>query len=116
MRGDVVEVDLTSPTLRVDLLTPPVVAAVATVPALATPANAIAAVNGGFFDEGHTGAPVGVEIVDGAPRTSGVPVGRRPAPPVPPGEDPDAVVGLDATGRAHLARVRFHGRVVGAGQ
>ncbi|MEJ2885942.1 phosphodiester glycosidase family protein [Actinomycetospora aeridis] len=109
LRGDVVEVDLTSPAVRVDLLTPPVVPAVATVPELAARAGAVVAVNGGFFDEGGTGAPVGVEIVDGAARTSGVPVGRRPAPPAPPGEGPDAVVGLDADGRAHLARARFRG-------
>lgn len=111
VRGDVVEVDLTSPAVRVDLLTPPVVAAVATVPELAARAGAITAVNGGFFDQGGTGAPVGVQIVDGAARASGVPVGRRPAPPVPPGESPDAVVGLDAEGRAHLARAHFQGRV-----
>ncbi|GAA4933603.1 phosphodiester glycosidase family protein [Actinomycetospora succinea] len=112
LRGDVVEVDLTSPAVRVDLLTPPVVPAVATVPELAGRAGAIAAVNGGFFDEGGTGAPVGAEIVDGAARTSGVPVGRRPSPPAPPGQGPDTVVGLDGEGRAHLARVAFRGSVV----
>ena len=112
IRGDVVEVDLTSPAVRVDLLTPPVVAAVATVPELAARAGAVAAVNGGFFDQGGTGAPVGVQVVDGALRSSGVPVGRRPAPPVPPGEDPDTVIGVDADGRAHLARVTQRGRAV----
>lgn len=116
VRGDVVEVDLTSPAVRVDLLTPPTVAAVATVPALAARADAVAAVNGGFFDEGGTGAPVGIEIVDGAPRSSGVPVGRRPAPPVPPGEPADTVVGVDADGLAHLARARFHGRLRAGGR
>ncbi|PVZ12966.1 phosphodiester glycosidase family protein [Actinomycetospora cinnamomea] len=110
--GDVVEVDLTSPAVRVDLLTPPVVAAVATVPDLAGRADAVAAVNGGFFDQGGTGAPVGVQIVDGALRSSGVPRGRRPAPPPPPGEDPDTVVGVDADGRAHLARVTQRARAV----
>ena len=114
IRGDVVEVDLTSPAVRVDLLTPPFVAAVATVPELAGRAGAVAAVNGGFFDQGGSGAPVGVQIVDGALRSSGVPVGRRPAPPVPPGEDPDTVVGVDADGRAHLARVAHRGRAVAA--
>jgi len=112
IRGDVVEVDLTSPAVRVDLLTPPVVAAVATVPELAARAGAVAAVNGGFFDQGGTGAPVGVQVVDGALRSSGVPAGRRPAPPAPPGEDPDTVVGVDAAGRAHLARVAQRGRAV----
>jgi hypothetical protein len=112
IRGDVVEVDLTSPAVRVDLLTPPTVAAVATVPELAGRAGAVAAVNGGFFDEGGSGAPVGAEIVAGAPRSSGVPGGRRPAPPVSPGEDADTVVGIDRAGRAHLARVQFRGRLV----
>jgi hypothetical protein len=116
VRGDVVEVDLASPAVRVELLTPPIVPAVATVPELAGRARAIAAVNGGFFDEGGTGAPVGVEIVDGRARTSGVPLGRRPAPPAPPGEGPDAVVGLDADGRAHLARATFRGSLRGAGR
>ncbi|MEJ2861052.1 phosphodiester glycosidase family protein [Actinomycetospora flava] len=109
LRGDVVEVDLASGAVRVDLLTPPVVPAVATVPELAGRAGAIAAVNGGFFDEGGTGAPVGAEVVDGAARTSGVPVGRRPSPPAPPGEGSDTVVGIDASGIAHLARARFRG-------
>lgn len=116
VRGDVVEVDLTSPAVRVDLLTPPVVAAVATVPDLAGSAHAIAAVNGGFFDQGGTGAPVGVEIVDGAPRSSGIPAGRRPAPPNPPGEPADTVVGVDADGHAHLARARFGGRLQSGGR
>ncbi|MFC5137572.1 phosphodiester glycosidase family protein [Actinomycetospora rhizophila] len=111
LRGDVVEVDLASPAVRVELLTPPVVPAVATVPELAARAGAIAAVNGGFFDEGATGAPVAAEIVDGAARTSGVPAGRRPAPP---GEGADTVVGLDDGGRAHLARARFRGALVAA--
>ncbi|MHC1558636.1 phosphodiester glycosidase family protein [Actinomycetospora sp. C-140] len=116
VRGDVVEVDLTSPAVRVALLTPPAVAAVAPVPELAGRAGAIAAVNGGFFDEGGTGAPVGVEVVDGRPRATGVPAGRRPAPPAPPGEPPDTVVGVDAAGRAHLARSVFRGRVSGRGR
>ncbi|WP_433785727.1 phosphodiester glycosidase family protein [Actinomycetospora sp. CA-101289] len=114
IRGDVVEVDLASPAVRVDLLTPPVVAAVATVPELAGRAGAVTAVNGGFFDQGGSGAPVGVQVVDGALRSSGVPAGRRPAPPGPPGEDPDTVVGVDADGRAHLARVTQRGRAVAA--
>ncbi len=114
IRGDVVEVDLSSPAVRVDLLTPTVVAAVATVPELARRAGAVAAVNGGFFDQGGSGAPAGVQVVDGALRSSGVPVGRRPAPPVPPGEDPDTVVGVAADGRAHGARVAHRGRAVAA--
>lgn len=116
VRGDVVEVDLASPAVRVDLLTPPVVPAVATVPELAGRAGAIAAVNGGFFDEGGTGAPVAAEVVGGAARTSGVPVGRRPSPPAPPGEGADTVVGVDADGRAHLARAAFRGSVVAGGR
>ncbi len=110
--GDVVEVDLSSPAVRVDLLTPPTVAATATVLDLARRANAVAAVNGDFFDQGGTGAPVGPQIVAGAPRSSGVPAGRRPAPPPPPGESPDAVLGVDAEGVGHIGRVAFRGRVV----
>lgn len=111
IRGDIVEVDLRTPGVRVDLLRPPAVAATATVPAMAGQVDAVAGVNGGFFDQGGTGAPVGVQIVGGAPRASGVPVGRRPAPPVPPGESPDTVLGVDADGVGHIGRVVFTGEV-----
>jgi hypothetical protein len=73
--------------------------------------HAIAGVNGDFFDEGGTGAPVGVQIVGGAPRSSGVPVGRRPAPPAPPGGSPDTVIGIDTTDVARIGRVTFGGTV-----
>lgn len=111
IRGDVVEADLTVPGLRVDLLRPPAVAATAPVPAMAETLGAVAGINGGFFDMGGTGAPVAAQVVDGAPRASGVPVGRRPAPPTPPGESPDTVIGVDGDGVGHVGRVVFRGSV-----
>lgn len=111
IRGDLVEVDLTNPAVAVTLLHPPAVAATATVPAMAGARNAIAGVNGDFFDMGGTGAPVSVQIADGVPRSSGVPAGRRPAPPTPPGESPETVVGFDRAGLGHIGRVTFEGTV-----
>lgn len=108
VRGTIVEADLAGP-VRVDLLRPPAVAATAPVAAMARTVNAIAGVNGDFFDQGGTGAPVGVQIVGGAPRSSGVPVGRRPAPPAPPGQSADTVIGVDTADVARIGRVTFGG-------
>ncbi|MCD2193991.1 phosphodiester glycosidase family protein [Actinomycetospora endophytica] len=109
VRGHVVRVDLANRKVAMALLHPPVVTATATVPDLAGRANAIAAVNADFFDEGGTGAPVGVELADGVPITSAVTPGRRPAPPGPPGSDPDTVLGVDRSGAARIDTVHFAG-------
>jgi hypothetical protein len=115
VRGHVVRVDLRTRTLAVVLLRSPVVSATATVPDLAGRVGAVAGVNGDFFDEGGSGAPVGVELVGGVPVTSAVVPGRRPAPPGPPGSDPDTVLGIDASGAARIDTVRFAGGVTTAG-
>jgi hypothetical protein len=111
VRGHVVRVDLANKKVAMALLRSPVVTATATVPALAGAVGAIAAVNGDFFDEGGTGAPVGVELADGVPITSAVVPGRRPAPPGPPGSDPDTALGIDGNGAARIDTVRFAGGV-----
>lgn len=108
IRGTLIQADLTGP-VHVDLLRPGAVAATAPVAAMAGPVSAIAGVNGDFFDEGGTGAPVGVQLAGEVPRSSGVPIGRRPAPPVPPGESPDTVIGVDTAGVARIGRVLFGG-------
>jgi hypothetical protein len=114
VRGHVVRVDLANRSVAITLLRSPVVTATATVPDLATRAGAIAGVNGDFFDEGVTGAPVGVELADGVPITSAVVPGRRPAPPGPPASDPDTVLGIDTSGSARIDSVRFVGSVATA--
>jgi hypothetical protein len=114
VRGHLVRVDLANRTVAIALLRSPVVTATATVPDLAARAGAIAAVNGDFFDEGGTGAPVGVELAGGVPITSSVVPGRRPAPPGPPGSDPETVLGIDSSGAARIDSVRFAGSVATA--
>ncbi|HEY2223368.1 phosphodiester glycosidase family protein [Actinomycetospora sp.] len=111
VHGHVVRVDLRNRKVAMALLRSPVVTATATVPDLAGRAGAIGAVNGDFFDEGGTGAPVGVELADGVPITSAVVPGRRPAPPGPPGSDPDTVLGIDRSGAARIDTARFSGAV-----
>jgi hypothetical protein len=114
VRGHIVRVDLANRSVAIALLRSPVVTATATVPDLAARAGAIAAVNGDFFDEGGTGAPVGVELAGGIPITSSVVPGRRPAPPGPPGSDPDTVLGIDTSGSARIDSVHFVGSVATA--
>lgn len=111
VRGYLLQVDLANPRVRMSLLHPSVVTATATVPELASRADAIGAVNGGFFDQDGTGAPAGVELADAVPITSAVVPGRRPAPPGPPGSDPDTVLGLDRSGTARIDTVRFTGGI-----
>lgn len=69
-----------------------------TIPNLAEQTNAVAGVNGDFFDIGATNAPVGAEIGDGELRSG-------PAP----GRDNTVAVGDD--GRPRLARVVLAGTV-----
>ncbi|MCD2188854.1 phosphodiester glycosidase family protein [Actinomycetospora soli] len=111
VRGHLIRVDLANRTVAVRLLRPAVVSAVGTVPDLAARAGAIGGVNGNFFDQGGTGASVGVELENGALVKSAVPVGRRPAPPGPPGSSPDTVVGIGADGLGRIGRVLFSGTV-----
>ncbi len=115
VRGHIVRVDLANPGLAVVLLRSSVVSATATVPDLGRRVGAIAAVNGDFFDEAGSGAPAGPELAGGVPITSAVVPGRRPAPPGPPGSDPDTVLGIDASGAARIDTVRFAGSVTTAG-
>jgi hypothetical protein len=116
VRGHLIRVDLANRTVAVRLLRPAVVSAVGTVPDLAARVNAIGAVNGNFFDEGGTGASVGVEFENKALVKSAVPLGRRPAPPGPPGSSPDTVIGIDTQGVGRIGRVLFSGSVRFAGR
>jgi hypothetical protein len=84
----VLRVDLADPAVRAGLLYPGRVAGVATVSAMAESAGAFAAVNGDFFNIGHTGAPVG-PMVTGDRLIKGPQLGRALA----------AGVGQDGVGR-----------------
>ncbi|WP_084681903.1 phosphodiester glycosidase family protein [Actinomycetospora chiangmaiensis] len=111
VRGHLIRVDLANRRVAMRLLRPAVVSAVGTVPDLAARAGAIGGVNGNFFDEGGTGASVGVEYENEALVKSAVPLGRRPAPPGPPGSSPDTVIGIDTQGVGRIGRVLFSGSV-----
>ncbi|MGH3929426.1 MAG: phosphodiester glycosidase family protein [Pseudonocardiaceae bacterium] len=104
VRGDVIEVDLANPAVRTDLLTPGAVAARGTVTQLADARDAVAAVNGDFFDIGRTSAPAGPAVAGGDPLKAAVPQGRRSAPAVP-GAEVEYVFRVGADRRAAIDRL-----------
>lgn len=110
--GDVVEVDLTQPKVRIDLLSAGKVASTAPVTAMADAAGAVAGINGDFFDISATGAAAGPAVRSGRPVKAAVPQGRRAAPAVP-GAEMDYVysVGVDRVGR--IDRLPLSGEVSG---
>lgn len=65
VEADVLEADLSEPTLRVDYTNPGTVAKRSTMTSQGRTSGTIAAVNGDFFDISDTGAPRGVGIDDG---------------------------------------------------
>lgn len=104
--GDVVEVDLTQPGVRIDLLSSGTVAGRATVTGMANRSGAVAGINGDFFDIGRTNAAAGPAVKDGRSIKAAVPQGRRAAPAVP-GAEMDYVftVGVDRIGRVDRLRL-----------
>ncbi|GAA4628978.1 hypothetical protein GCM10023196_047680 [Actinoallomurus vinaceus] len=107
--GDLLEVDLHDPHVRVGLLHPPAIAQREPVSAMANAQQAVAGVNGDFFNisETHpgivpTGSSVGPEIADGHDLKAAVPDGQRFGPALPPGTSTQDVLGV---GRDHEARV-----------
>ncbi|MGI9000162.1 MAG: phosphodiester glycosidase family protein [Pseudonocardia sp.] len=104
--GDVVEVDLTQPGVRVDLLSSGTVAGRATVTGMANRSGALAGINGDFFDIGRTNAAAGPAVKDGRSIKAAVPQGRRAAPAVA-GAEMDYVftVGVDRIGRVDRLRL-----------
>ncbi|MGE3285597.1 MAG: phosphodiester glycosidase family protein [Pseudonocardia sp.] len=111
--GDVVEVDLTKPKVRVELLDSGALASRATVTDMADDVGAVAAINGDFFDIGRSGAPAGPAVQDGTPLKAAVPQGRRAAPPVA-GAEPDYVFSVGQDGKARIDRLRLQGTVTSA--
>lgn len=102
--GDIVDVDLAAPGVRVGLLTAGAVSARASIPEMADRAGAVAAINGDYFDLGRSNAPAGPEVQDGRPIKSAVPQGRRAAPAVP-GAETDVVFAVGADGVARIDRL-----------
>lgn len=110
--GDVVEVDLTDPTVRAGLLVPGAIAASSPVAEMADRTGATAAINGDFFDIGRTDAPAGPAVSEGRPLKAAVPPGRRMGPVVPGAEiDHVFTVGTDRVAR--IDRLRLEARASG---
>lgn len=112
VRGDVVEVDLTVPGVRLDLLVPGVVAARAPIARLADETGAVAGINGDFFDIGRTSAPAGPAVRDGRALKAAVPQGRRFAPAVP-GAEMDYVFAVGVDGVARVDRLPLQAEASG---
>lgn len=118
VRGGVVEVRLSHPRVSVGLLRPPVVAARRKVTSMAAQANAVAAVNGDFF-EMHathrglhpTGAPSGPMVDRGRPLKAAVPAGQRFGPPLPLTASAEDVIGVGTDGLGRVGRLGLAGSV-----
>jgi hypothetical protein len=104
--GDVVEADLTRPTIHTDLLMPGAIAARSPLAEMANRSGATAAINGDFFDIGRTNAPAGPAVAGGRPLKAAVPPGRRMGPVVP-GADVDSVFTVGTDRVARIDRLRL---------
>ncbi|MWA00657.1 phosphodiester glycosidase family protein [Actinomadura sp. LD22] len=116
--GDLLDVDLRAPHVRVGLLHPPAIAQRATVSAMANAQHAVAGVNGDFFNisETHAGVPPtgsssGPEVDGGRALKAAVPDGQRFGPALPPGTSARDVIGVGADRRGHVASLRLAGTV-----
>ncbi|GCB95068.1 hypothetical protein SALB_07871 [Streptomyces noursei] len=118
-RGHLLTVDLSHPEVSVDLLHPAAVAARAPVSELAGDQEAVAAVNGDFFNISEaqhpgvevTGSSVGPEVSSGRALKGAVPDGQRFGPPLPPGASTEDVLGIGYDHRARLDRLALRGTV-----
>ncbi|MGI5129232.1 phosphodiester glycosidase family protein [Pseudonocardia sp. CA-107938] len=108
--GDVVQVDLRAPGVRIDLLSAGKVASTAPVTAMADAAGAVAGINGDFFDISATGAATGPAVRSGKPIKAAVPQGRRAAPAVP-GAEMDYVYAIGTDGVGRIDRLPLTGEV-----
>jgi exopolysaccharide biosynthesis protein len=110
--GDLVEVDLTDPTVHAGLLMPDAVAARSPVAEMANRTGATAGINGDFFDIGRTNAPAGPAVAHGRPVKAAVPPGRRMGPAVP-GAEIDYVFTVGTDRVARIDRLRLEAQVTG---
>ncbi|MGI5326435.1 phosphodiester glycosidase family protein [Actinomadura nitritigenes] len=116
--GDLLDVDLRNPHVRVGLLHPAAIAQRATVSDMANAQHAIAGVNGDFFNisETHAGVPPtgsssGPEVDGGRALKAAVPDGQRFGPALPPGTSTRDVIGVGTDRRGHVASLRLAGTV-----
>ncbi|MFB4300787.1 phosphodiester glycosidase family protein [Actinomadura sp. NTSP31] len=116
--GDLLDVDLRAPHVRVGLLHPGAIAQRATVSDMANAQHALAGVNGDFFNisETHagvqpTGSSSGPEVDGGRALKAAVPDGQRFGPALPPGTSARDVIGVGADRRGHVASLRLAGTV-----
>jgi exopolysaccharide biosynthesis protein len=110
--GDIVEVDLTDPSVHAGLLMPGAIAARSPLAEMADRSGATAAINGDFFDIGRTDAPVGPAVAEGRPLKAAVPPGRRMGPVVP-GAEIDSVFTVGTDRVARVDRLRLEARAIG---
>lgn len=111
--GHVIRADLRHPLVGAGLLYPGSVAATAAVSTMADNGDAVAAVNGDFFNIGQTGAPVGPAVVNGTPLKAAVPDRQRHGPDMPPGYSNDDAFGITWDGRGVLTDLRVTGKAIG---
>jgi hypothetical protein len=116
--GDLLEVDLRNPHIRVGLLHPSAIAQREPVSVMADAQQAVAGVNGDVFNisETHpgiapTGSSVGPEIADGRELKGAVPEGQRFGPALPPGTSTQDVLGVGRDRVARVTRLRLTGSV-----
>jgi hypothetical protein len=114
----VVTVDLRQPGVRAGLLYPGAVSARQPVAQMADAQDAVAAINGDFFDisdDQHPGVPAtgsasGPAMMDGIALKAAVPPGQRYGWTPPPGDTAE-VIGVGVDGRARTAALTLHGRI-----
>ncbi|MGP4022421.1 phosphodiester glycosidase family protein [Actinomadura sp. 3N407] len=116
--GNLLDVDLRAPGVRVGLLHPPKVAARRTVSAMADARRALAGVNGDYFNISETrpgvvptGSSSGPEVDAGRPLKGAVPDGQRFGPALPPGTSAEDVIGIGTDRRGHLGRLHLTGTI-----
>ncbi|NJP77713.1 phosphodiester glycosidase family protein [Streptomyces sp. AA8] len=122
--GHMLRVDLSRPDVSLDLLHPGSVAARSTVSRMTADEDAVAGVNGDFFNITETqhpgveatGAPVGPSIANGRRLGAAVPNGQRFGPAMPPGVNTRDVIGLGTDDRGRLDRLTLEGTVTAEGR
>ncbi|WP_230196553.1 phosphodiester glycosidase family protein [Streptomyces coriariae] len=115
----VLSVDLDNTHVRLGLLYPGAVASRSAISSLANSQQAVAGINGDFFNISETqhpgvaatGASVGPAVANGKALKGAVPNGQRFGPALPPGTNTRAVVGVGTDGKARLDSLSLNGTV-----
>lgn len=107
--GDVLAIDLTTAGVSLDLINSGAVASAASVSSMADDADAIAGVNGDFFNIGQTNAPVGPAIQDDVDLKAAVPDRQRHGPSLPAGTSNRDIFGVRADGTARVGHLQVAG-------